>query len=88
MHQATLSFRLHRLEKEAFVKLCAANRITPAEALREIVREAVANHVLPIGSMPWYKVPETKAAIEEIEAGGGKTFNSVSEKFRSVLAFF
>ncbi|GEM_PF-5878254 len=79
MHQATLSFRLHRLDKKAFVKLCAPNRITPAEALREIVREAIAKHALPIGSMPWYEVPETKAAIEEIEASGGKTFRSVSE---------
>ena len=77
MNQSTLTFRLDGPDREAFVKLCASNGVTPSLALRELVRKALSRNALPIGRMPWYEVPETKAAIAEIEAGGGKTFNSV-----------
>lgn len=77
MNHATMTFRLDRPEREAFVRLCAANGVTPSLALREFVRSALSRNSLPIGRVPWYEVPETKAAIEEIEAGGGKTFGSV-----------
>lgn len=77
MNQSTLTFRLDGPDREAFVKLCASNGVTPSLALRELVRKAISRNALPIGRMPWYEVPETKATIAEIEAGGGKTFNSV-----------
>lgn len=77
MNQSTLTFRLDGPDREAFVKLCASNGVTPSLALRELVRKALSRNALPIGRMPWYEVPETKAAIAEIEAGGGKIFNSV-----------
>lgn len=77
MNQSTLTFRLDGPDREAFLKLCASNGVTPSLALRELVRKALSRNALPIGRMPWYEVPETKAAIAEIEAGGGKTFNSV-----------
>lgn len=77
MNQSTLTFRLDGPDREAFVKLCVSNGVTPSLALRELVRKALSRNALPIGRMPWYEVPETKAAIAEIEAGGGKTFNSV-----------
>lgn len=35
---------------------------------------------------PWSEVPETKAAIAEIEAGGGKTFGSVDELMKDLYA--
>ena len=77
MTQAALTFRLDRSEREAFVKLCADNGVTPSLALREFVRSALSRNTLPIGRIPWYEVPETKTAIAEIEAGDGKTFNNV-----------
>lgn len=77
MMQTTLSFRLDRREREAFAKLCAAHGVTPSEALRELVRGAVSGNVLPAGCIAWHEVPETKAALKEIETGGGKTFTSV-----------
>ena len=78
MMQTTLSFRLDRWEREAFAKLCAAHGVTPSEALRELVRGAVSRNDLPVACFPWCEVPETKAAVKEIEAGGGKTFKSVT----------
>lgn len=77
MIQSTFTFRLDGPDREAFVKLCASNGVTPSQALRELVRKALSRNALPIGRIPWYEVPETKAAIAEIEAGGGKTFDSV-----------
>lgn len=77
MHQETMSFRLDGKEREAFAKLCAANGVTPSEALRELVRGAVSEKMLPVACFPWCEVPETKAAMAEIEVGGGKTFKSV-----------
>ena len=77
MNQSTFTFRLDGPDREAFVKLCASNGVTPSQALRELVRKALSRDALPIGRIPWYEVPETKAAIAEIEAGGGKTFDSV-----------
>lgn len=77
MNQSTLTFRLDGPDREAFVKLCASNGVTPSLALRELVKKALSRNALPIGRIPWYEVPETKAAIAEIEAGGGKAFNSV-----------
>ena len=77
MNQSTFTFRLDGPDREAFVKLCASNGVTPSQALRELVRKALSRNALPIGRIPWYEVPETKAAIAEIEAGGGKTFDSV-----------
>ena len=77
MNQSTFTFRLDGPDREAFVKLCASNGVTPSLALRELVRKALSRNALPIGRIPWYEVPETKAAIAEIEAGGGKTFDSV-----------
>ena len=77
MNQSTFTFRLDGPDREAFVKLCASNGVTPSLALRELVRKALSRDALPIGRIPWYEVPETKAAIAEIEAGGGKTFDSV-----------
>lgn len=77
MHQETMSFRLDGKEREAFVQLCTAHGVTPSEALRELVRSALSRNALPVGRIPWFEVPETKAALEETEAGGGKTFKSV-----------
>ena len=77
MNQSTLTFRIDGPDREAFIKLCASNGVTPSLALRELVREALSRNALPIGRIPWYEVPETKAAIAEIEAGGGETFKSV-----------
>lgn len=77
MHQETMTFRLDGKEREAFVQLCAARGVTPSEALRELVRSAISRNALPVGQIPWFEVPETKAAHKEIEAGGGKTFTSV-----------
>lgn len=77
MNQATMTFRLDGREREAFVKLCAAHGVTPSEALRELVRSALSRNALPVGRIPWFEVPETKAALKEIETGGGKTFTSV-----------
>ena len=77
MHQETMTFRLDGKEREAFVKLCTARGVTPSEALRELVRGAVSRNDLPVACFPWCEVPETKAALEEIETGGGKTFTSV-----------
>ena len=77
MHQETMTFRLDGKEREAFVQLCAARGVTPSEALRELVRGAVSRNDLPVACFPWCEVPETKAAMAEIEAGGGKTFTSV-----------
>ena len=77
MMQTTLTFRLDRRERDAFVELCAAHGVTPSEALRELVRAAVSRNDLPVAYFPWCEVPETKAAVEEIETGGGKTFTSV-----------
>ena len=84
MKQRTLSFRLDRREREAFAELCAARGVTPSEALRELVRAAVSRNALPVGRIPWHEVPETKAALEEIEAGGGKTFRSVEALMRDL----
>ena len=84
MNQSTLTFRLDGPDREAFVKLCASNGVTPSLALRELVREALSRNALPIGRIPWYAVPETKAAIEEIETGGGKTFNSVEDLMKDL----
>lgn len=78
MKRATLTFRLDRREREAFIKLCAANGVTPSSALRGFVRDALSKKALPVGRIPWYEVPETKAVVEEIEAGGGKTFDTVA----------
>lgn len=78
MMQTTLTFRLDRRERESFAKLCAAHGVTPSEALRELVRGAVSRNALPVACFPWCEVPETKAAVKEIEAGGGKTFKSVT----------
>lgn len=78
MIQTTLTFRLDRRERDAFVELCAAHGVTPSQALREMVRGAVSRNALPVGHIPWHEVPETKVAMEEIEAGGGKTFKSVT----------
>ena len=77
MNQETMTFRLDGKEREAFVQLCAARGVTPSEALRELVRSAISRNALPVGQIPWFEVPETKAALEEIETGGGKTFTSV-----------
>ena len=77
MMRTTLSFRLDPREREAFAELCAAHGVTSSEVLRELVRGAVSRNALPVECNPWYEVPETKAALEEIEAGGGKTFRSV-----------
>lgn len=41
-----------------------------------MVRGAVSGNVLPAGCIAWHEVPETKAALKEIETGGGKTFTS------------
>ena len=77
MNQATMTFRLDGKEREAFVQLCAAHGVTPSEALRELVRSALSRNALPVERIPWFEVPETKAALKEIETGGGKTFTSV-----------
>ena len=84
MNQATFTFRLDRHEREAFVELCASNGITPSLALRELVRSALSKNALPITRTPWFEVPETKAAIAEIEAGGGKSFDSVEALMRDL----
>lgn len=76
MHQETMTLRLDGKEREAFVQLCAARGVTPSEALRELVRSAISRNALPVGQIPWFEVPETKAALKEIETGGGKTFTS------------
>ena len=77
MHQETMTFRLDGKEREAFVKLCAACGVTPSEALCELVRGALSRNALPVERISWFEVPETKAALEEIETGGGKTFTSI-----------
>lgn len=82
--RTTLSFRLDPREREAFAKLCAAHGVTPSEALRELVRAAVSGNVLPVACFPWCEVPETKAALEEIEAGGGKTFGSMADLMKDL----
>ena len=84
MNQATLTFRLDGAERDAFIKLCASNGITPSLALRELVRSALSKNALPISRTPWFEVPETKAAIAEIEAGGGKSFDSVEALMRDL----
>lgn len=84
MMQTTLTFRLDRRERETFAKLCAAHGVTPSEALRELVRGAVSRNDLPVACFPWCEVPETKAAMKEIEAGGGKTFRSVEALMRDL----
>lgn len=84
MKQATISFRPDRREREAFIRLCAANGVTPSSALRSLVRSALSKKALPVGRIPWYEVPETKAAIEEIETGGGKTFESIEDLMRGL----
>lgn len=76
MHQETMTLRLDGKERETFVQLCAARGVTPSEALRELVRSAISRNALPVGQIPWFEVPETKAALKEIETGGGKTFTS------------
>lgn len=84
MMRTTLSFRLDPREREAFAELCAARGVTSSEALRELVRGAVSRNALPVGRIPWYEVPETKAAVEEVEAGGGKTFDSVADLMKDL----
>lgn len=84
MHQKTMTFRLDGTEREAFVQLCAANGVTPSEALRDLVRSALSRNALPVGRIAWFEVPETKAALEEIEAGGGKTFDNVADLMKDL----
>ena len=84
MAQASMTFRLDSLEREAFQKLCEGNDVTPSLVLREFVRNALSRNDLPIGRKPWYEVPETKAAIAEIESGGGKSFGSVAELMKDL----
>lgn len=86
MKQAAISFRLEQSEREAFVRLCAANYVTPSQALRAIVRRALADNCLPIERMPWSEVPETKAAIAEMAEGGGKTFRSVEALMKDLYS--
>lgn len=42
-----------------------------------MVRSALSRNALLVERISWFEVPETKAALEEIETGGGKTFTSV-----------
>ncbi len=84
MNQATFTFRLDGSERDAFIKLCASNGVTPSLALRELVRSAISKNALPISRTPWFEVPATKAAIAEIEAGGGKSFDSVEALMRDL----
>lgn len=84
MTQASLTFRLNSTEREAFLKLCQSNGVTPSLVLREYVRSALSKKDLPIGRKPWYEVPETKAAIAELKNGGGRSFNTVAELMKDL----
>lgn len=84
MMRTTLSFRLDPREREAFAELCAAHDVTSSEVLRELVRGAVSRNALPVECISWYEVLETKAAVEEVEAGGGKTFDSVTDLMKDL----